>query len=95
MEVKQAILKAKEYVANIFSDEGVFNVGLEEVEFRSGKWDVTIGFSRKWDRPPRNPFAVALDQTQDSSALRRTYKIVEIDDITEEVTAVSNRAGIM
>lgn len=95
MEVNQAIQVAKHYVADIFSDEGVFNIGLEEIEFRSGKWEVTVGFSRKWDRPPKNPFSVGLEQAQDHAALRRTYKIVEVDDESGRVTAVSNRSGVM
>ena len=52
MEVKEAVLTAKRYVADVFADEVVTDVGLEEVEFdeESDVWVVTIGFSRPWDQ---------------------------------------------
>ena len=95
MEVKRAILIAKNYIGDVFGDEGVFNVGLEEVEYVGSKWEVTIGFSRKWDKPPRNPFsALAAGEEPDLRAVNRTYKIVEVDDETEEVLGVRNRKGM-
>ena len=52
MDVKDAVNAAKTYVAQLFADEGLSNLGLEEVEFDdgSGAWRVTVGFSRPWDR---------------------------------------------
>ncbi|MES2156974.1 MAG: hypothetical protein V4512_04165 [Pseudomonadota bacterium] len=95
MEVKRAILIAKNYITDVFGDEGVFNVGLEEVEYVGSKWEVTIGFSRKWDKPPRNPFSsIAVGEQPDLRAVNRTYKIVEVDDETEEVLGVRNRIGL-
>jgi hypothetical protein len=94
MDVKEAIATAKAYIADIYSDEGVFNVGLEEVEFGSTSWDVTIGFSRRWDRPRANPFTMAVGQEPDTTALSRTYKVVQIDDETGRVLGVRNRVGL-
>lgn len=95
MEVKEAISVAKDYIVEIYQDEGVFNVGLEEVEFRDGIWEVTVGFSRKWDRPPSNPFAMTSGQQPDTRALNRTYKIVEVDDHDSIVRGVRNRLGLL
>lgn len=95
MEVKEAITIAKNYIADIYQDEGAFNIGLEEVEFRDGIWEVTVGFSRRWDRPPSNPFAIASGQPQDTRAVGRTYKIVEVHDDSQEVLGVRNRPGIL
>ncbi|WP_082430926.1 hypothetical protein [Novosphingobium sp. KN65.2] len=96
MDVKEAISIAKSYIADVFADEGVFNIGLEEVEFNGPKWEVTIGFSRKWDKPPRNPFSsLASVEQPDLRAINRTYKIVEVDDETKEVLGVRNRVGLV
>lgn len=96
MEVKQAIQTAKSYVSDIFCDEGAFNIGLEEVEFSGSRWEVTIGFSRQWDKPPRNPFSAMTSLEQpDLRAVNRTYKVVEIDDESGEVIGVRNRVGLL
>ena len=44
---KKAVTLAKQYVGQLFADEGVTNLGLEEVEFDDeiGVWRATLGFS--------------------------------------------------
>ena len=56
MDVKAAVRTAKEYVADLLADEGIINLGLEEVVFDEGDgtWNVTVGFSRPWELA-RNP----------------------------------------
>ena len=53
MDVKEAVQAAKKHVAEIFADESIANVGLEEVEFNEIEqvWAITIGFSRFWGHP--------------------------------------------
>ena len=60
MDVKAAVIMAKDHVADVFLGEDIRNVGLEEVEFDDslGRWIVTIGFSRPWDT--KNVLNVAL-----------------------------------
>jgi hypothetical protein len=94
MEVTEAIKIAKDYIALIYGDEGAFNIGLEEVELDGEQWRVTVGFSRRWDRPPQSPFGIKLEGP-DHRATARTYKVVEIDNETEEVLGVTNRQGLM
>ena len=73
MDMKDAAKLAKEYVADLFDEEGISNVGLEEIVFRDDGgdeyWDVTVGFSRPWDhrglatRHPRTNRSEALLQS--------------------------------
>ena len=76
MDVKEAVRTAKSYIAELFTDETITNVGLEEVEFNStsNNWEVTIGFSRPWDQ--KNPLTAALGNKLPT----RSYKLVRIDD---------------
>lgn len=88
MNVKQAVSRAKMYVADLFEDENPSNLGLEEVELdsESNEWVVTVGFSRPWDEP-RN----ALAALASGPAPRRGYKVVRISNDSEEVVSVKNR----
>jgi len=51
MDVKEAVKRAKQYVAELYEEEGLVNLGLEEIEFdeKAGLWRVTLGFSRPWN----------------------------------------------
>ena len=76
MDVKEAVRTAKKYIAELFTDETIADVGLEEVEFNnmSNNWEVTIGFSRPWDQ--ENPLAASIGNQPST----RSYKLVRIDD---------------
>jgi hypothetical protein len=89
VEAQNAITLAKSQVSTIFADEGVVNVGLEELEYDSanGTWKVTIGFSRPWDVNTPN----LLNNAMNVPPLRRTYKVVTIDDTSGRFLSVSNR----
>jgi hypothetical protein len=81
MNVKEAVELAKKHVIDLFSTEGVENVGLEEVEYDNDRsmWHITIGFSRPWDRPPVYEMGT-----------KRSYKVVNISD-EGNVVSVKNR----
>ena len=87
MNVKEAAKLAKEYVSDLFADEEIANVGLEEIQLGSdGRfWEVTIGFSRPWDH--RALAAVTYGQ----KGLRRSYKVVRINDANRRVVSVKDR----
>ena len=93
MDVKEAVTAAREYLADLYLSEQVSNVGLEEVVFDddSNEWRITIGFSRPWDQetPAQNAFT-ALASPRPSRP-ERSYKVVCIDDLSEEVTALKDR----
>ena len=89
MNVKEAAARAKEYVADLFAEEGIGNVGLEEIESSTGPdsrvWIVTVGFSRPWDQG--SLATITLGQR----GLRRSYKVLRIDDNTGNVESVKDR----
>jgi len=82
MNVKEAVEQAKQHVADLFSKEGLVNLGLEEVEFDDAleQWRITVGFSRSWDQGIAGLISPG----------RRTYKIVSIDK-GGRVLSVKNR----
>ena len=88
MDVKSSVKKAIEYVTTLFSSESISNLGLEEVEFDefSKEWIVTVGFSRPWDYS-KNAIAVIASQ---SLQPKRSYKVVRINDESEQVRSVKN-----
>ncbi len=86
MDVKEAVRTAKEYIAELFTDETITNIGLEEVEFNdtSNNWEVTIGFSRSW--------AInALVATLSHQPPTRSYKLVCINDASGKVLSLKDR----
>ena len=86
MDVKEAVQTAKKYVAELFVDEMIENIGLEEVEFNntSNNWEVTIGFSRSWQA---NILAAALSNKHPG----RSYKLVCINDDSGKVLSLKDR----
>ena len=88
MDVKEAVKRAKTYVAELFSEEGLTNLGLEEIEYddQAGTWDVTLGFSRPW-----NTTRSALTALTGEAAARRTYRVVKVRGSDGEVLSVKRR----
>ena len=84
MDVKAAVKRAKEYVADLLADEGIINLGLEEVVFDEGDgtWNVTVGFSRPWELA-RNPMTAITGHP----GAGRAYRVVRIRDGDGEVVA--------
>ena len=79
MNVKEAVEQAKKHILGLFAEEGISNVGLEEVEYHEAQaaWHITIGFSRPWDH-----------HVSEGPAPR--YKVVNIGD-DGQVRSVKNR----
>jgi len=71
MDVKGAIATAKHYVKDVYAEEEVTNLGLEEVEhvLAAGNWVVTLGFSRPWNTPRTRPQEVLENVPTDHDAL--------------------------
>ena len=90
MDVKEAAKLAKEYVTDLFAEEGIGNVGLEEIEDEARdqmavSGQSRSGFSRPWDQG--GLAAVTLGQR----GLRRSYKVLRIDDHSGAVESVKDR----
>jgi hypothetical protein len=76
VDVKQAAKVALAYVADLYADERLSDLGLEEVDFdnSTSQWLITVGFSRPWDRATGSMAALAGQQPS------RSYKVLRIDE---------------
>ena len=85
MDVRDAIISAKKYVAEMFDGEPIYNIGLEEIEFdrAQGIWSVTIGFARDWCETGSVMRAL--------TSPHRTYKVVRISDADGTVQSIKHR----
>ena len=105
MDVKEAARTARAHIADLFADENVQHVGLEEVEFDdvADVWNITIGFSRPWELSkdsPKKPAASFSDLFPELNHLnpppppppQRSYKIVRVRDSDGHVISVTHRA---
>lgn len=88
MDVNQAVRKAKDYIGELYADEGISRIGLEEIRFDRDAWDVTIGFVRSFNDQPAGQLAAALL----NAPRRRIYKIVRINPDTHDIVAMTHRA---
>jgi hypothetical protein len=88
IDVKEAVRRAKSFVAQLFKEEGLINLGLEEIEHDdgAGAWKVTLGFSRPWNTQ-RGP----LTDLVGDAAAGRSYKVVTVRDEDGEVTSIKLR----
>lgn len=86
MDVKEAAQTARDYVADLFADEGITDVQLEEVLLTDLKDDlqITIGFIRPWSEDT-GELVRRLGLKKE-----RTYKVVHIGD-DGRVKAVTDR----
>ena len=86
MDVKEAVQAARKHISDLFDSEGITNIGLEEVEFdMSGEaWNITIGFSRAWERQGELGARLGLKAA-------RSYKVVRIDNDSGEIRSVRDR----
>lgn len=82
MNVKQAVAIAKEHIRDLFGEEEILNLGLEEVELDDQElWRVTIGFSRPWNRSAGSVL---------SGENSRSYKIVLLRNRDGHVVSVKD-----
>ena len=88
LDMKEAAVLAKGYIADLFAPEEITNIGLEEIEFdlETGHWRVTVGFSRPWDRTKNKTVASSLGYPRSA----RSYKVVSINDDTSNVESVKD-----
>ncbi len=89
MNVKEAVRAANKYITELFADEEVQDLGLEEVVFdeTANAWKITIGFSRPWER---RSLAANLGGGQDWK--NRSFKVVEINDHTGAIVGMTHRS---
>ena len=87
VDVKEAAKLAKDYVADLFAEEGIGNLGLEEIELADDgrHWMVTVGFFRPWDQG--GLATITLGQR----GLRRSFKVLRIDNQSSSVESIKDR----
>ncbi len=83
LDSKEAVKLAKEWLANQMSEEGIADIGLEEVRWNNGDWEITLGFSRRWDSFPM--VAIGLNPKP------RTYKVITVSDAEKKVSSMRIR----
>ncbi len=90
MDLKEEIALAKQHVRDVFAEERISDVGLEEVEFddTSQNWLITIGFSRPWGD------ARIAGMAAEMFPKKRDYKIVRITDDEKKVLSIKNREPV-
>jgi hypothetical protein len=84
LDTKEAVKLAKDWVGKFFADEGVADIGLEEVRFHRGVWEITIGFSRSWDVASVAGSSLGLQRP-------RSYKVVLVSDAEKSVVGARIR----
>lgn len=87
MDVKEAVRTAKAYLGDLYEDEQILNVGLEEVVYEemSSIWKITIGFSRTWDL--KGPLVAALVDGRHA----RSYKVLRVNDESGKIESLTDR----
>lgn len=90
MDVKIAVGNAKQWLADVLKEEGVANIGLEEVEFdeENDVWLITLGFSRPW-----NSVKNAFTAISGEPASRRAYRVIAVKEPNGEVVSMKRRRG--
>ena len=91
MDVKDAITTAKRTVAEMFADEHIVNIGLEEVRLDEDDrdWLITVGFSRVPKMAVGQSFAGIAGY---SPNLPRIYKVVKLSKADGSFVSITNRA---
>ncbi len=90
MQAKEAVRAAKGWIVDLFDEEDISDVLLEEIVRRDESppgWRVTIGFNRPNPvRAANSPVIAAL-----SPPRNRVYKVVAIADHDGRVVSVEDR----
>ncbi len=69
-----AVRAAKKWLAEVYADERIDKIGLEEVRWRDGNWEITLGFNRNFHEPEG---VFANEELQALYARRRRdYKVI-------------------
>jgi len=91
MNVKEAVARAKAYLLDVFSDEKITDIRLEEVELDdlADTWCITLGLIRHSES--KVPFDSAFGSSLGALRQAREYKIVHVSNKTGEAFSIKNR----
>ena len=95
MNVHEAIATAKQFTMEVFAEEKIADLGLEEVarDAEQGLWRITIGFSRPQSvgRSSISGTAAAISMLTGEPLTHRLYKVVTIKDASREIVSLTDR----
>lgn len=86
--IKDAVSKAKDFVAHLYDDDSVKGLQLEEVQRTedSKYWLITVGFWRDL-----SPTKTQMEMLLYNPRFERDYKIIKVDAETGEPIAMQMR----
>lgn len=89
MNAKEAVNSARKVFSDLFANDRINDIGLEEVRFDNdvGIWSITIGYYRDADM---GAFRRVIGEPT-SPDVRRYYRTVRLNDETGEMVSVSIR----
>jgi len=87
LEPAKEIRAAKKWLAETYSDEKIGHIGLEEVRWKGGKWEITLGFNRLWDINAQLSSLMGAGFSKES----REYKVVVVSGKDNSVVEMRNR----
>ncbi len=79
MNTLEAVAKAKTYLNEVFKEERISDITLEEIENYGDRWIITVGFSRPWNTP-RTRTQEVLENIGAPSPVRRSQKVISMLD---------------
>ena len=91
MDVKEAVQTARKYVADVFAEDEITYIALEEVEFAEGPnvWKITLSFLRPTGT--MSSFEIMVPSRHPGRNVQRSYKIVNVDNDSGRVISVKHR----
>ncbi len=73
----EAISAAKRYLNEVFEEEKITDISLEEIVHGGDRWLITLGFSRPWNTP-RTRAQEVLENLGAASPVRRNEKVITL-----------------
>ena len=83
---EDAVRAAKRWLADVYADEAIAQVALEEVRFREGNWEITLGFERVGQKQSKNKHKSLFAPER-----RRIYKVVVLAGNDNHVMEMRDR----
>lgn len=93
LEPSEVVRHAKRWLASIYADEAIQNVGLEEVRWKEGNWEITLGFDRFSNDPVGHMPAMSA-AVGGLSKGRRDYKVIVLSGEDNRVIEMRNREPV-
>jgi len=93
MTPKEAASLARAWVADVFADDDIANLGLEEIRFDDPRdqWLITVGFDRFYAPVRSRVDAINKPAFLEPPRVVRSYKVVRINNGDGAVVSVEER----